>query len=578
MLPMSMPSDDAPELSLNPEAQSAPTPIPTMPGQMPSASPQAPTPPQVPPPAPMAPQLPPEKSPLQLLNEQLAQIQKDRQDLQKQIQDLSQQGSLIGQKAAQTQALAPYDQVFKGAGGTAKLFLINLLRGFGGEGDIKSSVAQAAVRDYQEDAKNKIAMLGQQRGLMQSQLQDLTGQQSAIMGQLPYVQSKAAEEQKNYREQTDKFAGLRGYQLQAGQDVPKGFNSFQVNRPGINGAAPIQETWVVPGANYEAELKKVPVNKEMIDALHLVDDKGQPLIPGALVPEELQRTYVTNMASKVSMFKSPQEVNAFANSLVDPKKYPEINGRLGVILTQAASMGGETGNSLARGAITQAQEETYKKENVDPSVAENRAARLELAQSKDLQTEKDKTGGRYQKSLDDISSRLDRVAYTENMLKTPGSVPQAMAIPELLTAVLSGQGSGVRLTTGELNMIGKARGVVGDVQGWMGSLAGTGALGKEQREQMQGILADAKGRLLLKNAINNKILDTIKESGSIKDINTADSIARKSHDAFVNLEPGRGRSMDEATANLLRIAAMDDKDLFLKIAKILGWGPPPPKK
>jgi hypothetical protein len=116
---------------------------------------------------------------------------------------------------------------------------------------------------------------------------------------------------------------------------------------------------------------------------------------------------------------------------------------------------------------------------------------------------------------------------------------QALGIPKVLTALVSGQGSGVRITQAELNMIGKARGIQGDVEGTLNSWAGKGRLSAEQQRQLTGILDDVKNRILAKQAIHNDALDRINGAATRQDVIAADKEARQK---LNDLEKGGGGS------------------------------------
>jgi hypothetical protein len=96
-----------------------------------------------------------------------------------------------------------------------------------------------------------------------------------------------------------------------------------------------------------------------------------------------------------------------------------------------------------------------------------------------------------------------------------------------MTALVSGQGSGVRITQAELNMIAHARGVQGDFEGYINKLSGKGQLTKTQQDQIAGVLGDAKQRILLKQQIANQTLDTINGASSRDQIVQADQQARR---------------------------------------------------
>lgn len=143
-----------------------------------------------------------------------------------------------------------------------------------------------------------------------------------------------------------------------------------------------------------------------------------------------------------------------------------------------------------------------------------------------LDREAGRLGKPYEKGVSDANAQLEKIADARTMVN--GNMEaQALGIPKVLTALVSGQGSGVRITQAELNMIGKARGIQGDVEGTLNSWAGKGRLSAEQQRQLTGILDDVKNRIIAKQAIHNDALDKINGAASRGDVIAADREARQ---------------------------------------------------
>ncbi len=104
---------------------------------------------------------------------------------------------------------------------------------------------------------------------------------------------------------------------------------------------------------------------------------------------------------------------------------------------------------------------------------------------------------------------------------------QALGIPKVLTALVSGQGSGVRITQPELQAIATARGISGDIQGTLNAWAGKGKLTPTQQKQLTGLLDAVKQRITDKQTIHSQALDTINSAGDRNTIVQADEEARK---------------------------------------------------
>lgn len=143
-----------------------------------------------------------------------------------------------------------------------------------------------------------------------------------------------------------------------------------------------------------------------------------------------------------------------------------------------------------------------------------------------LDRETKQFGGSHQKALDASQAQLEKIDDARAMING-NAESQALGIPKVLTALVSGQGSGVRITQPELNAIGKARGLSGDIEGTLNSWAGKGKLTPEQQRQLSGILDDVKARVSQKAAIHGAALDAINGAGTRQDIIKADADARK---------------------------------------------------
>lgn len=143
-----------------------------------------------------------------------------------------------------------------------------------------------------------------------------------------------------------------------------------------------------------------------------------------------------------------------------------------------------------------------------------------------LDRETKQYGTSYSKANDAGNAQLEKIADARSMING-NAESQALGLPKVLTALVSGAGSGVRITQAELNMIGKARGISGDVEGTINKWAGQGSLSKAQQQQLTQILDDVKTRIMQKQAIANSALDTINGASSRGQIIQADKEARQ---------------------------------------------------
>jgi hypothetical protein len=143
-----------------------------------------------------------------------------------------------------------------------------------------------------------------------------------------------------------------------------------------------------------------------------------------------------------------------------------------------------------------------------------------------LDREATRLGKPYEKGVSDADSQLEKIADARSMVNGSAEA-QALGIPKVLTALVSGQGSGVRITQPELTAIARARGLIGDVQGTLNTWAGKGKLTPTQQKQLTGILDDVKARIIAKQAIYSTALDKINGASSREEVIQADKEARQ---------------------------------------------------
>lgn len=132
----------------------------------------------------------------------------------------------------------------------------------------------------------------------------------------------------------------------------------------------------------------------------------------------------------------------------------------------------------------------------------------------------------YEKGVSDANAQLDKIADARTMINGSAEA-QALGVPKVLTALVSGQGSGVRITQPELNAIAKARGLAGDVEGTLRSWSGAGKLTPVQQKQLTGILDDVQERIRQKQQIHNDALDQINGAPTREAVIQADKQARQ---------------------------------------------------
>ena len=132
----------------------------------------------------------------------------------------------------------------------------------------------------------------------------------------------------------------------------------------------------------------------------------------------------------------------------------------------------------------------------------------------------------YQTGFDASSKQLDNIDKTVRSINS-GYKGQALALPETLTSLVSGQGTGVRVTMPELQMVAQHNGVKGDIESFFNRISGEGSMTDEDKKQLSGILREARGILQQKAAIHQDALDKINGASSRAEIQSADKEARQ---------------------------------------------------
>lgn len=168
------------------------------------------------------------------------------------------------------------------------------------------------------------------------------------------------------------------------------------------------------------------------------------------------------------------------------------------------------------------------------AAAEARAMTRQMAegaatdrQNTALDRESKQYGAPYQKGVDAAESQLEKIDEAMRMLNSKGAEGQALGIPKVLTALVSGQGTGVRITQAELNSIAAARGVKGDTEGFFNSISGAGKLSRAQVGQLNNILNDARDLIQKKASIHKDALDAMNGASDRAGFLAADKTARQ---------------------------------------------------
>lgn len=150
-------------------------------------------------------------------------------------------------------------------------------------------------------------------------------------------------------------------------------------------------------------------------------------------------------------------------------------------------------------------------------------------------------GQPYQKMLTEGSNQLEKIAEAKAMINGPAE-SQALGIPKVLTALVSGAGTGVRITQPELNSIATARGLTGGVEGFINQVAGKGKLTDTQKGQLTQVLDDVANKVRGKQMIVNDHLDALGTSQSAGEIQQHEHNTRQKLATF---EAGGGAAPKE---------------------------------
>ena len=133
----------------------------------------------------------------------------------------------------------------------------------------------------------------------------------------------------------------------------------------------------------------------------------------------------------------------------------------------------------------------------------------------------------YDKMFSDSSGQLDKINETMGMLSGPTAESGAIAGIKILTAIVSGQGSGVRITLPEINQVAKARGIAGDFQSWWQRMQGQTQFTPQQVKELNSVLDGVKDIVNKKQKILDDGIDAISFAGSPEEAAKAESKLRK---------------------------------------------------
>lgn len=189
-----------------------------------------------------------------------------------------------------------------------------------------------------------------------------------------------------------------------------------------------------------------------------------------------------------------------------------------------------------------------------------------------LDRETKQFGTAHQKGVDTATAQLEKIEDARNMINGNAEA-QGLGIPKVLTALVGGAGTGVRITQAELQSIAHARGIQGDFEGTLSKWEGKGALSRAQQQQLTQIMDDVRNRIVQKQAIHSGALDAINGASTREQIIAADKDAR---DKITALENGGSHQQQGGTGQVFDAkawaAANPGKDVNKAIAKAQSLG------
>jgi hypothetical protein len=189
--------------------------------------------------------------------------------------------------------------------------------------------------------------------------------------------------------------------------------------------------------------------------------------------------------------------------------------------------------------------------------ANNLTASREIAKQNHDQAEADKAQARtiaiaeryrapYVATLGKLQSKLDDAVAAGTDLHEGTPVGQAVGVIKTLSAMASGQGSGVRITQAELNSLAGAR--FGSTYAAYAEKLATGkSLTDTQVRDIQGLLADVQARVAMKEHTLNHGLDAMNDANSPEDVKKADTMIRRNLANIEKVPAGAGLLADPST-------------------------------
>lgn len=351
------------------------------------------------------------------------------------------------------------------------------------------------------------------------------------------IASKASEQ-----EHKDKTEGLSAI-----QDTLGGLAGMK-NPDGTPNLAAIQANWGPAVQNLEAAgaFKKAKVDPSKIPATVTSPDQIEQYASQIGAALAIQKQAAAARKEKATTDK---DVAATAKDAIETttktaqQQHMDSRGLLPEQQVTAAQAAATLAETQARDRQTTAHEHAEESaRNVQLGIEAQRNQReaggMTANQVNQAAT---KAAQPYSKMLTEGSNQLEKIAEAKAMINGPAE-SQALGIPKVLTALVSGAGTGVRITQPELNSIATARGLTGGVEGFINQVAGKGKLTDTQKSQLTQVLDDVANKVRSKQMIVNDHLDALGTSNSRDEIQQHEHNTRQKLATF---EAGGGAAPKE---------------------------------
>jgi hypothetical protein len=141
----------------------------------------------------------------------------------------------------------------------------------------------------------------------------------------------------------------------------------------------------------------------------------------------------------------------------------------------------------------------------------------------------------YQSAVTGAANQIEKIDDAKIDLNQ-SQASQGVAAAKIMTALVSGQGTGIRITMPELEMLMHAQGIAGRADAFIQHISGTGEFGDQQKQQLSTLLDTIKGRVLQKQQLANDHLNQLNNAGSLADVHQIDQDYRQKQ---LDMETGK---------------------------------------